>query len=476
MDTHPSQREILINELAESWKKLNVDIENFEIWSETAIGGDLWVDGYDSLRSTSFELNKSYATVFLEVHQAFRHLSPFNTFSLKDYLDTFDHVISYYSGDPERFWPMLAVGLAVINACGGVAISNPSHFICIINDSVMLLLSKSYRKIRFYAYNAGVILTVSPEREADWFHPELRKIHFGADYFIAGSINKIQHYNVNHDLSHIILFGDAYLPMSYSDADTFSLLLNAEEYCCGIDLMIMHELWFHRIDLHVIREFRGIEPDKQAMTDESIAEKVAQDPNKIKIYQRALKAVAQCESKATSKFARKVVAQASTVPSDLHEWISRNALTKHINGTIEIVSRNREPLYAALTKSISRNTDHHANLLRAITEDCVDNKSLLGIHCPQADEVLRTNAVAQNDVRRLTHEIILKLATMLANGADVIPRWRNHEIMAVLNEIVLNCVNRGVQEESFQISRFIVSHLSRKPFNLDYAHLPNDQI
>jgi len=394
-----------MEQLVAAYKRLVQGKSDFYTWANTRNGINLWIDGHDALSSIDATGVARYAAALSDIHRNRGRASKICRENLNLYLESFDDFISVFKGREEFFFPALALGLCVVDACGSAPIqekSAPAHEI--INDSLMMLLSRTYRAARFTSYNDGVTLTISHRQEEDYFFPELRRIRFGIDYFLPGDVSKIQHYNVNHDVFHIVLFADAYLPFNSERGEQTGLLVNAEEFCCGVDLIVINELKRHKIDLHVLKEFRGIDPKFQNETSVSVAERVASSVDMIQAYQSFLKKKAQDVLAALSPSSRTVPIGSYKTVEDLHGWISEIAIHKHVSGTIKLTERNENAIFREQTASLKPDRKHLANLRSAITF-AWDGKALpLGLTCPSLSEKKRTLSLVTNSRRSALYE------------------------------------------------------------------------
>ncbi|HKH47583.1 MAG TPA: hypothetical protein VKM72_23240, partial [Thermoanaerobaculia bacterium] len=263
-------------------------------WARSLVGGDLWVDGWRAVRSTDEHLFARYRDAFLDFcQQSGAAVRSLDEESLPSVLERFELFLEACAeANAGSFWPALAVGLALVQAVGGPPRIERSPEAAVANDSLLLIVSPSYRAIRCHAYNAGIATFCVPDSQVPVFRPELGHFLISPRYQVRHEPPRVQFYTVNHDLSHLVLFGDAYLRPVGSPAMTAALLLNAEETCCTLDLVLARDLDRFGIELNALAELLRIESGSKAGRP-SVTQRVAREPAAFTAYQAALKAAAQ---------------------------------------------------------------------------------------------------------------------------------------------------------------------------------------
>ncbi len=386
-------------QLRAKFAELRALSRDFGRWESTPVGADLWVDGIDAVRNTPPSVFDAYVSALLELHRTLGRSTPLQLPTMREYLLTVDTLLAFCAQRQEEMWPALAAGICVVHCCGGPPqLGVIGHELTIVNDTLMLLLSPTYRAIRFNAFNVGVTVQLDHGSAPDWFYPETRSVRFGEKYFVAGDVSRIQHYNVTHDLAHIVYFADCYIAVGGSSAD-FSLLLNAEEFCCGIDLVLMSEIRRRGLVLNVMKEFRGVEPLDQPRTPMSVAEKACRNRRDIRRYQRGLRAVAQRISGADNDVARELLERGADCPDDIHGWVSTGAIDKHIRGTRDVQRRANGKFAVEGKRELSLCGAHMRNLQRAVVDGWSSGSVPLGLLTPELCQSSRDRNVAANSER-----------------------------------------------------------------------------
>jgi hypothetical protein len=150
-----------------------VDPTNLEKWVYSLEGADLWVDGTDALLSLQEDTLYSIIFEFSELCETHALNLEFNQQNLYKILEIFDLVSTKVHLEDKNiyFWEVLGFGILLVYSCGGIPRITAEE-LCIVNDTVVCLLSNSYRKLRFNAYNSGVLFIGLEAHKSTYFRPE----------------------------------------------------------------------------------------------------------------------------------------------------------------------------------------------------------------------------------------------------------------------------------------------------------------
>ncbi len=196
-----------------------VTIENLPTFLDDRVIAGKWVDGIDAVNSLRHRDIDTYSAFISGIGGAC---------SAVEWFDALDAVLIRNSTDEELFYPILAAAIGAVTASFEI-FDILEDGTPVVSDIVMLILSPTYRLIRTNAFNLGVRLTSAASTDRGKFVPGIRQVALGRPYLCPGSERALQHYNLNHDLSHIVYFGDVYhfgVPNGY---DLVEILLLAEE-------------------------------------------------------------------------------------------------------------------------------------------------------------------------------------------------------------------------------------------------------
>ena len=366
---------------------------------ESQIGADLWVDGYDAVASTSPQAFDRYLAAFSELLDR-THSSLSEQIELTSSLRIFDTFLKVNCDRGEAaFWNALTVGICVLHALGGVPqLCSEPHVV--VNDTVMTLVSRNYRAVRFQAFNDGAQFKVIAKQDDDLFRPEFGQFSIGAPLVVYDELPKIQFYNIAHEMCHVILLGDTYIRTVGTPQTTATLLLCAEEAVIGLDLLMMRELCRFGIDLHAAHEFRGIEPGMQASVQVSTASYAASDPQRILHYQIGLKVAAQNELEINTGIGR-MISQRCAPPFDIDEWISKRARSKHIRGARAIAESTSSAAFQQIVSFLPQDEWQFQNLLSTTYTEWTWGDQIFGMNVPQLSSELRRHGIRRHALRFL---------------------------------------------------------------------------
>jgi hypothetical protein len=386
----------------EAYEQLRALADDFEGWCSSAIGADLWIDGVDAVRSTPPRIFDAYLGAFIE----FKARLKAQTRGWADELSRFDSFIEALAGrGPAPFLHGLAVGMALIRALGGVPLVAEKG-VAVVNDTLLALCSPTYRTIRTAAYNAGIRAYPIDGEGGVEFRPEYSAFALHEPYLIRSLYPiRVQHFNVNHDLAHLAFFADCYIRPIGTEATTASLLLNAEEACCALDLRIVVELSRFDYPLHALEELRRIESGQRKGL-ESVFAAVAQDPPIARRLERGLKAAAQRTLTQRSGLSREL-AQREEPPPELDAWISERARRSHARYSTVLAARIHQPAFSALASLLPPSEDHHRNLIAA------SSREWDAMFPPEAPEPSLTQRERHVEIHRLRF-LVIRVAEVVA--------------------------------------------------------------
>lgn len=237
----------------ETFARLKKLASNFSGWSTTASGADLWVDGFDAITSTDHRVFESYWNLYRRVLPD--HESSETIPTRLECLVCGDIFLRHCrNAGADRFWPALAVQIAAFIATGGPPRLEAGH-LSIVNDTILMILSRRYRHSRFLGFNRGVALSwMDEELDLDAFRPEQRALRVAGRILLKEDPIRVQAYNINHDLAHIAFHSDLYLTPGRSRDEAARRFIRIEELCVSNDPLVLSDLLEWDIDLRMIDE------------------------------------------------------------------------------------------------------------------------------------------------------------------------------------------------------------------------------
>jgi hypothetical protein len=405
--------------LLDAHRDLRAQAADREGWPYTRPGADLWIDGLTALRSTSRRLFAAYLDAFLDyaARTGLPAASP-EGWGLAAALERFDAFLEGCAEQGETcFWHALTVGLCLVQAQGGPPRLEGSGAV-VINDTLLTVLSPSYRSLRFTAFNTGARTLTQVGRKPPVFRPELNLVVFSQTDVVDAEPRRVQFYVANHELSHLVLFADAYLRPVGTPAMTASLLLNAEETACNFDLVLAAELLRFGAGLHAFREMRRME---KGWREEgvSVMERAGRSPEELAFYQRALKAAAQLHLETPSLLSSRI-AQAP-VPADLQGWFRPAAQKMHAIWHEGLAVRVWNPHFQRLVSLLPPLPGHLENLHRFARETWKVGQRALEGPIPEPAAALRERNVLLHRLRFLVIRGAELAARMAKDGAPAEP-------------------------------------------------------
>lgn len=368
-------------------RKLTVNCEEF---LTTLEGGDLWIDGFNAIASTSPDLFSHYSDIFFAILENSSGLGYINSF--KSVYDTFDDIFANISNiELSTLYHFLSVGISAIYALGGLPKLSDTPY-SIINDSVVSLLSKNYRNIRFRAFNDGVTLDLSKSVDKDFFRPEFGVVSLGEPFVVFNTFPLLQFYNFAHEAGHIVFFSDAYIKFLGKSDTNICLLLNSEESLISLDLIMLFEISSISQELYLIKLFETVETGDYQSNLKTIFKASSSNKNILK-YQKALKAMAQknlnIENPLSSILSEKV-----NIPNDIYNWFGLKAVNKHIVGAKVISNRIHHDLFQELSSFIPLDTKKIMNVLEAFYQNWSSNSMLFNLEFEEPSKQKRITAKA----------------------------------------------------------------------------------
>jgi hypothetical protein len=412
-----------LTEFKELYDRLKSQALLPEEFFETPSGADLWIDGVDCLRSVQTE-DAVHAYRLLRVAaQRSRHVD-----APKGELGAFLNVVSSIArviagGDSEgKIWAILAASLTVLQHVRGrldIFLGDCS----IVNDSLMLSLSPTYRNTRFLAYNEGVEVGIAQEQNDSLFRPEYKSVLMGPPIAIIGAQPKVQFYNLAHEAGHIVYYGDIYARFFGSFALSHNLFLVAEEALIGADLLMMRDVSNLQIGLHAAKEFRGIEPGQQGGVVTSFATRASMTSKGIRHSQLGLRATAIRESNVIADASLSLVG-GWPKPAGLDEWMDASARKKHYDGAVEIANRVGNAGFQRIVGMLPRNIVNEECLWNSYYQYSRTGETFHGIVAPDPND--RQRRIALNK-KRSTQLILRAADTVYAAALDGVSNYDTFE-------------------------------------------------
>jgi hypothetical protein len=363
---------------AEGYRTCRQGIGDLTAWLETPWGADLSIDGAQALGAAGSELFASYSGCLDDVESEMRYAR-----SRLDQLQTLEAFVEACASvhGEAGFWPALGVALCAAHKLEPAPLAEG---LAVVNDSLLLILSPTYRQIRFTAYNQGIRVRVASASGAP-FRPETRLLTIDPAYLITGATARVQQYNVNHDLVHIVLFGDCYVDAAGTVQETTDLLVNAEETSIALDLRVFAELARFGVELHHLREIEQTESGWTPQVRLSLAREVAASAQDRHRLEAQLKHVALC-------VARGHAAGCHLLRVD--RWVSLRALRAHAKWCHEIAERNHRPAFRRAVAHLSPSPAQRALLRRAMNEHWSGAPAPAPLELALPDPVIRATNVA----------------------------------------------------------------------------------
>ncbi|MFJ6485927.1 hypothetical protein ACIQK6_38235 [Streptomyces sp. NPDC091682] len=312
-------------------------------WLASAEGADLWVDGQDALLRTPVEMLQYYIHSFeilvdrLRSHDAFKG-------GMVDLFEALQaHVVACTEtlGKP-GFMHSLAHALCVARSVHAAPLTDDLE---IVNDSLLMVLSRSYRLFRFNAYNSGVTIRYAAD---GWpaFHPESGRLVVARRYTPDLNPRRVQQYNVNHDMMHVVLFGDCYVRASSEGCRaTARRLVLAEEASIALDLRIYRELARYGVRLHHLGEIEATESGWRPDGYHSVFAEIAPDPAESERLEIALKRAAVDSVQSGGL-------PCPTIHARLQDWVASKAIASHAQWSRATAERNHSPAFRAAVDAI----------------------------------------------------------------------------------------------------------------------------
>ncbi len=354
--------------LRELYRDLRTRAADPQSWICSPWGADLWIDGLTAFRIVTPETFDAYLSAALEFLSKSGH--PLRALTEGEAVAPIARLDPFLATAAERgpgsFWPALAVGLCLVRALGGAPRVETGDEMVIMDDSLLFLLSPSYRGIRLAAYNAGLRTRSHRTGKQPVFRPEYGYFRLHPPNLVDAEPPRVPYYNYSHDLAHLVLFGDTYLRPVVSSEITASLLLNAEETVCTLDLVLMAELARFGIELHALSGLKKLEAGSYE-EKESVTRRVAGDPEQTTAYQVALKAAAQLHLTAPSAVSEQIVGSAE-IPGDLADWFHPRTQSMHAAWGEKLARRIWHPVFQRFVSFLPPQPEHTENLFRFCRE------------------------------------------------------------------------------------------------------------
>lgn len=402
--------------LLSTYRELSAQVEDADRWLQTPAGADLWIDGRAALRSAgSKDLFARYTAAFLDfcarAEAPVRSLDREGMAALLSRLDPFLEACAEHGG--QAFWPGLALGISLIHSLGGpprIEVSGGAT----MNDTVALVLSPSYRALRFAGFNAGVSIRYTAEQATEPFRPELGHFLITPPTLIQEELPRAQFFNVSHDLGHIVLFGDAYMRPVGTPEMTGALLLNAEETACTLDLVQARDLARFGVEVRSLTELLQIESGQREGRP-SVTLRVAREGTAFTSYQAALKASSQGYLTASSPVSRRI-RQGVTIPPDLGDWFAAPAQKTHAAWHEDLADRVWNPVFQRFVSLLPPVESHLENLHRLTREVWEPGQTVLD-EIPEPSPAARAQGLLLYRCRFLVVRAAEAAAELAAAGA-----------------------------------------------------------
>ena len=336
-------------------------------WVGSPVGRDLSVDGWVAIDSADSALFVRFVDAFTDFCR--REGAPVRSLDAQGpaaLLARFDPFLEACAEiGPNAFWPGLAVGLTLVQALGGPPRIESSEA-TVIGDSLLLVASPSYRALRFAAYNAGVRTLCMDQPKAPAFRPEFGHLLITSRELVRQDPACVPFITVNHDLAHIVLFGDAYLRPAGTPAMTASLLLNAEETSCGLDLVLTRDLARFGVELRALQDLLALEAGSREGRD-SLTRRAAEDREGFVTYQAALRAAAQAHLAVPNPVSERI-GEGVPIPADLADWFHPETQRTHAAWNEKLAERVWHPVFQRFVSLLPPLAGHGENLHRYTRE------------------------------------------------------------------------------------------------------------
>jgi hypothetical protein len=464
---------IVQRRLLSTYRELSAQIEGVDRWLQTPVGADLWIDGLAALRSAgSDDLFARYTAAFLDfcarAGAPVRSLDREGMAALLSRLDPFLEACAEHGGS--AFWPGLAVGISLIHSLGGpprIEVSGGAT----MNDTVALVLSPSYRALRFAGYNAGVSIRYSAERTEEPFRPELGYFLITPPTLIQEELPRAQFFNVSHDLGHIVLFGDAYMRPVGTPEMTAALLLNAEETACTLDLVQARDLARFGVELRALTEILQIESGQREGRP-SVTLRVAREGTGFAAYQAALKASSQSHLTVGSPVSRRI-RQGVAIPPDLGDWFNPRAQQTHAAWHEDLADRVWDPIFQRFVSLLPPVESHLENLHRRTREGWEPGETVLD-EIPEPNPAARSQGLLLYRCRFLVVRAA-ETAAELAAAGSLAPAL-NEDLLGWALEVVDDYVRVGRHGASMEAAERCEAHLRAVRSLLDRHAIRSDLV
>lgn len=414
-----------LNQALHEFRELRRRSKDPESFLSDAKTADCWVDGLDALRNTSETVAAQYISAVLDRYTA-KHAPAIET--LPCILSAWDRLLAEVPlASPGHLFPLIAAGIACIRCVGGPPKISKSNG-AIVNDTIALLLSPSYRCVRFRAFNEGALLLFVEEQNDSLFRPELGLCALGppAAFRLRDGTIVTQFYNASHELGHVVFLGDGYVRRFGGQADTAVSLLIAEEALIGMDVLMRQELTRSRVRLHINREFTATDPT-QLGANKTLAKRARRSMGAQRTslaLQNALKRTAVQESCFASTLSSLYAPLSASKIEIVNGWMAPAARKKHIDGSWEIATRSHSDSFQMVMSLIPVNAEH----LRNIRTSALVEFSL-GTLPFQTEQPIRLSAACRTQWRRY-HDIrfqAVHIAEIFAQRALQHMRSQTHE-------------------------------------------------
>lgn len=389
-------------ELVSVFRELRELASRPEEWVGSPEGTDLWIDGLVALESVD---ERQFGRCLDACLDYFARLeSPLDSLAgdcLALRLEAFDAFLEASAEAGEgSFWQALAVGICLARALGATPrVVAPGTEV--INDTLMVLLSPSYRSVRYASYNAGIRVLGTRGRKAPVFRPELGHFLVVPPVLLNEQPPRFQFYTLNHDCAHIVLFEDTYLRPVGSPALTASLLLNAEETVCTIDLLLAREMRRFQVDFQAFQELIKLEVGRNQTGGElsSVLLRASEDEDDSIRYQIGLKAAAQRDLTLLSPLSRQIGSGA--VPPEIHNWFHPDSQYTHAWWAEELAGRVWNPAFQRLVSLLPPLPGCLEGLLLSTRDVWRRGELTIRGGVPEPSPAVRRNGIAQRQLRFL---------------------------------------------------------------------------
>lgn len=399
-----------------------------ERWIRSPVGLDLSVDGWTAITSARGDLFARFVDAFLDFCRRegtpLRFLDAGSFASLLARFEPFLEACAELG--PGGFWPCLAVGLTLVQTLGGPPRIESSEAAVVIGDSLLLVTSPSYRALRFAAYNAGVRTLCTDRPKLPPFRPEFGLLLLSSGELVLQDPRCVQYITVNHDLAHIVLFGDAYLRPAGSPAMTAALLLNAEETSCLLDLVMARDLGRFGVELRSLGDLLALEAGAEKGR-ESLTRRAAMSRDSFVACQSALRAAAQGHLTASTPVSERI-REGVSIPPDLEDWFRPSTQGTHAAWNEGLSERIWNPDFQRLVSLLPPLAGHHENLLRFTRKTWEPGEPVLD-PIPEPCPVSRSRGLLEYRLRFLViraAELAAKLGgtgSLSENLRDDLTRW-----------------------------------------------------